>query len=170
MFGCIDKRRAADRKIFLDLDRHRRCLTAREIVAPDVSRLLEHDRVFADRRKLDVEISEVRELLGFLRRKVDNEQIHAVVAIGDEIDLVVRSPHRADVLRGIVRQIFGGAGFEIVNPNVVRHAAAIMFPGAELAEDAVVSHLGIIRRKRNETAARHRQLLGQFRVHPDGKQ
>ena len=43
MFGCIDKRGAADRKIFLDLDRHRRCLTAREIVAPDVSRLLEHD-------------------------------------------------------------------------------------------------------------------------------
>ena len=110
------------------------------------------------------------ELLGFLRREIDNEQIHAVVAVGDKIDLVVRSPHRADVLGGVVRQIFGSAGFEIVDPNVVRHAATIMFPCAELPEHLVISHLGVIRRKRNETAARHRQLLGQFCVQPDRKQ
>ena len=159
MFGCIDKRGASNCEIFLDLNRHRRGLTARQIVTPDVSGLLEHDRVFADRRELDVEICEVRELPGFLRRKVDNEQVHAVVAIGDEIDFVVRPPHRADILCRIVCQIFGRAGFEIVNPNVVRHAAAVMFPGAKLAEHAVVSHLRIVRRKRNETASRHRQLL-----------
>src|SRR5262249_12319940 len=126
---------------------------------PDIARLLENYRVFADRRKLNVVVCEMRELPGFLCRRIDNEQIHAVVAIGNEIDFVVRSPHWADVLRGFVRKIFGGAGFEVINPNVIRHSAAIMFPGAKLTEYAVVSHLGIVRRKRNETAAWHRQLL-----------
>ena len=39
-----------------------------------------------------------------------------------------------------------------------------MLPGAELAEDAVERHLGIVRRERSKAAARHRQLLGQLRV------
>ena len=59
-------------------------------------------------------------------------------------------------------------GFEIVNPDVIGHAAAIMFPGAELAEDAVERHLRIVGRERDETAARDGQLLWQFRIQPDG--
>src|SRR6516162_7953399 len=44
-----------------------------------------------------------------------------------------------------------------------------MFPGAELAEDAVEYHFGIVRRKRKEPAARHWQLLGQFCVQAYGE-
>ena len=43
-----------------------------------------------------------------------------------------------------------------------------MLPGAELTKDAVVSHLRIVWRKREEAAARHRDLLRQVRIHPDG--
>ena len=141
MLGCVDQPAVATVEIFLDCDRHRRGLTCGEIIAPDVTGLLKHDRVFADGWKFDVEISKVRELLRFFCCEINDEQIHPIVAVGDEIDLIVRSPHRADVLRGIVREVFGGAGVEIVNPNVIRHAAAIMFPCAELPEHAVERHL-----------------------------
>src|SRR6201993_5090920 len=112
-------------------------MTCSQIITPDVTGLLKHDRLFAHRWKLDVEIREVSQLLCFLRCKIHNEEVHPVVPVRNEIDLVVRSPHRADVLRWIVREVFGCAGFEIVKPNVIRHAAAIMFPSSELAEDAV---------------------------------
>src|SRR5262245_66241945 len=44
-----------------------------------------------------------------------------------------------------------------------------MFPCAELAEDTVERHLRIVRRKRNESAARHRQLLRQLSVQTYGE-
>ncbi len=141
MLGCVDQSAVATVEIFLDCDRHRCGLTCGKIVAPDVTGLLEYDRVFAERRKLDVEISEVRELLRFFCCEINDEQVHPIVAVGDKIDFVVWSPHRADILGWIVRQVFGGAGVEIVNPNVIRHAAAIMFPCAELPEHAVERHL-----------------------------
>src|SRR5207248_8412670 len=56
-------------------------------------------------------------------------------------------------------QILGRAGFEIMDPNIVGHAAAIMFPGPELAENAVERHFRIVRRKGRESAAWHRHLL-----------
>ena len=145
MFGCIHQGRTSDRQIFLDLDRQRRGLAALQIVSPDVAGLFENDRFFPDRRKFDVEIFEVGELLCFLRDKIDNKQIHPAVAIGNEIDLVVRSPHRANVLGRIVGQVFSRAGFEIVDPNVVGHSAAIMFPSSELAENAIERHFRIVR-------------------------
>src|SRR5215471_18271196 len=98
MLGCIDEPAASAVEIFSNIDGDRRGLSRGKIVTPDVSRLFEHDRLFADRRELDVEISEMRELLGLFRAKVDNEQIHSVVAIRGKIDFVVRSPHRADIL------------------------------------------------------------------------
>ena len=64
----------------------------------------------------------------------------------------------------IVRQISRRAGFEIKNPDIVRHAAAIMFPGAEFAKDAVERHLRIVRREGDKAAARDRQLLRQFGI------
>ena len=141
MLGGIDQSATATVEIFLDVDRNRAGLTGRQIVAPDVSGLLEYDRLLSNRRELDVEIGEMRELRGFLRHRIDREEVHPVVAIRDEIDFVVRSPHRTDVLRGIVGQIFSRAGFEIVKPDIIRHAAAIMFPRTELSENAVERHL-----------------------------
>src|SRR5205814_10442468 len=84
--------------------------------------------------------------------------------IGSKIDAVVRSPHRADILRGIVGQVLGRAVLEIVNPDVVRHSTAVMFPGSEFAEDPVKRHFRIVWRNRNETSARHWQLLRYLRV------
>ena len=95
--------------------------------------------------------------------------MHSSIAIGSKIDAIVRSPHRTDILRRVVGQVFGRAVLEIVNPNVVSHSTAIMLPGAEFAEDPVKRHFRIVWRKGNETSARHWQLLGQFRVEPDGE-
>ena len=170
MFGCVHERIASDREIFFDLDRHSSGLAGFQIVTPDVTGLLEHDCLLGDRRKLDVEILKGGELSRFLGAEIGRKEIHAAVAIRQEINLVVRSPHWADVLRRIVGQVFGGAGFEIVDPNVVGHAAAIMLPGPELAKDAVERHFRIVGRERRESAARHRQLLRQFRVETHAKE
>ena len=70
MLGRIDQGRAARREIFLDLDWHHGRLPAGQIVAPDVARLFEHDRVLPDRRELDVVILEGRELLGVLAGEI----------------------------------------------------------------------------------------------------
>ena len=66
MLGCIDQSRPSGGEVFLDLDRDRRGLPACQIVAPDVSPLLEDDRLFSDRWKFNVEVLEVRKLLRFL--------------------------------------------------------------------------------------------------------
>ena len=58
MFRSVDKGGAPGGEILLNVDRDRRRLPARQIVTPDVARLLEDDRVFPDRRELDVEILE----------------------------------------------------------------------------------------------------------------
>ena len=161
MLRRIDQCRAARGEVFLEVDRHYRRLPAGQIVTPDVTRLFEYNRVLPDRRELDVVILEGRELLGVFAGQIRREEIHPAVAIGDEIDAVIRPPHRADVLRRIVGQVLDLAGLEIKKPNVIGHAAAIMFPGAEFTEDAVVNHLGVVRRKGREPAARHGQLLRQ---------
>ena len=145
MFCGVNQSRASNREIFLDLNRQWRGLAALQIVSPDVTGLFENDRFLPDRRKFDVEIFEARQLFRFLRGKIDTEQIHPAIAIGDEINFVVRSPHRADVLGRIIGQIFGRAGFEIVDPNIVGHSAAIMFPGPEFAEHAIERHFRIVR-------------------------
>src|SRR5262245_42068217 len=103
MLRRVDQSTTAAVEVFLDVDWHRRGLTGCQIVAPDVTGLLKYDRLFAHRWELDVEIREVRQLLCFFRRKIQNKEVHPVVAIRYEIDLVVRSPHRTDVLRRIVR-------------------------------------------------------------------
>ena len=103
MLSRIDQSAAAAVEVFFDVDGHRGGLTGGQIITPDVTGLLKHDRLFAHRWELDVEVREVRQLLCFLRCKIHNEEIHPVVPVRNEIDLVVRSPHRADVLRRIVR-------------------------------------------------------------------
>ncbi len=108
MFGCIDQRISSDREIFLDVDRHGARFAALQVVTPNVAGLLEYDGLFADRRKLDVEIFKGGELSRFLGAEIGRKQIHSAVAIGQEINFIIRSPHRADVLSRIVGQIFCG--------------------------------------------------------------
>ena len=93
-----------------------------------------------------------------------------LVAVGEEIDFVAM-PHREHFAsRRSWSSLFGLLGGEIVNPQVVGHAAAVALPSAELAKDAVVGELRIVRRKRAETAARQRKLFRQAAVDRDGKE
>ena len=50
----------------------------------------------------------------------------------------------------------------------VSHAAAILFPRAEFAEDSVVGDLGIVGRIGDETATWDRKLTGHVAVEADG--
>src|SRR4030095_10976224 len=111
MLSCVDQSTAAAVEIFFDFDGHWRGLARSQIITPDVSGLLKHDRLFTHRWELDVEIREVRQLLCFLRRKIQNEEVHPAVPVRNEIDFVVWPPHWADVLRGIVRWVFRCTGF-----------------------------------------------------------
>ena len=94
-------------------------------------------------------------------------QIEALVfvAIGNEIDPVAR-PHRENVLGRIVGDVDRLLAVEIIDPDVVRLAAAIALPGAEFTEDAVVGELFDIRRIGTETAARQRQISRKGRRPP----
>ena len=53
--------------------------------------------------------------------------------------------------------LLGLFGLEVVDPDLVGHAAAIALPGAELAEDAIVDQLGFVGRIVAEAAARQGQ-------------
>jgi len=140
MFRCIEEGCTAGGEILFNLNRDRSRLPGRQIPAPDVASLLEDDRVFPEARELDVKIREARQLLHFLGPEVDREEIHSPIAIGEKINVVIRSPHRANVLGRIVRQIFGRLSLEVEDPDIVRHAAAVMFPSAEFTKDAVERH------------------------------
>ena len=80
------------------------------------------------------------------------------VAFRDEVDAVA-VPHREDVLRAVLGEPRGLFAGEIVKPQVVRLAAAVALPGAELAEHAVVDHLLAVRREGAPSAPRQRQHL-----------
>src|SRR5262249_59903067 len=57
---------------------------------------------------------------------------------------------------------------EIVDPDLIGHAAPVALPGSELTEDAVVGKFLVIGRERAEAAARQGQLLGKSAVDADG--
>src|SRR5262249_4526414 len=103
MFGSIKESGATGGKILFDIDRNGRALTVAEIIAPDVARFLKNDCAFPDRRELNIEVLEGGELFGLLTRQVDRVKIHPPIAIGNEIDTIVRAPHRADILGRVIR-------------------------------------------------------------------
>ena len=101
------------------------------------SAVLEHYRIIAKRRELDVEFLEICEFLRFLCFKVIYEEVHCAVAVGCEIDLIA-GPHGKYILGGIVRDVLGLFCFKIVDPDIIGHASAVIFPGTEFPENAVV--------------------------------
>src|SRR5882672_4506552 len=126
MLRCIDQSAASAVEIFFDVDRHRRGLAGRQIVTPDVSGLLEHDRLLADRWQLDVEIGEMRELLCLLCCRIDNEEVHSGVTIRYTIYFDVRSVYRLYVLLWIAVQEYRLRVLEIVETPVWVHCGAVM--------------------------------------------
>src|SRR4051794_11020564 len=103
MLRGVDKSGASGGEILFYFNWHRRGLAAREIVSPNITGLFKDDRILSERRKLDIEILEGSELFRLLAGQVGRKQVHATVAIGSVVDAIVRAPHRANVLRGIVR-------------------------------------------------------------------
>ena len=91
------------------------------------------------------------------------EEVHRAVAVGAEIHLVA-DPHREDVLRIVVGDVLDFLRLEVVNPHIVSHAAAIVFPSAELTHHTVVGNLLTVRRIRNPSTFRQGQLLGQAAI------
>ena len=156
---------AAGFVVVVDLDVDLLGLFRRQVELEDPAAALVDDRRIAERRELDVVILVVRELLRFVRLQVEDVQVHPpkLVAVGGEVNLVP-VPHRDDFLVVRLRQLLRLLRGEVVQPEVVGHAAAVALPGAELAEDAVVDELGIVRRKGAEAAAGQRQLLRQAAV------
>ena len=151
---------ATESKILMDANGDAHGVFAIEIESVKVPAVLEDDGLVAQGRELDVELGETCYLAGGLVGGVVHEQVHApvLVAVGQEIDPVA-VPHRKDVLRGMLGDVVRGARREIVDPDVVGLPAPIAFPGAELAEHAVVGQLAAVRRKRAPPAARQGQLL-----------
>src|SRR5205823_522157 len=93
MFGGVDERIPSDGEIFFDLDGHRSGFAGFQIVSPDVTGLLEDDRLLTDRWKLDVEVFKGGELSRFLGAEIGRKQIQPAVAIGRKINFIVRAPH-----------------------------------------------------------------------------
>ncbi len=164
----VHRRRAPAVEVLGDRDRHLLGLLAGQVESVDVAAVLEHDGRVAERGELDVVVGEARELPGLLRPEVVAVEVHPerLVTIGEEVDLVPL-PHRDDVLRRVVREIGGDLRLEVVQPQVVGHPAAVTFPGAELAEHAVVDELLAVGRIGGEPAAGQRQLLERTAGHAD---
>ena len=116
-----------------------------QVEAVNVAAIFVHDGIHAQRWKFDIEFAVVGELAGFLAGEIVHVEVHAFIfiAVGEKINLVA-VPHGDDVLRRVVGDVFDLLGCEIENPHVVGHAAAVAFPGAEFAEDAIVGHFFIV--------------------------
>ena len=70
----------------------------------DIASILENDRIAEAAREFHVVLSEVRHLTCLFSLRIVNEQVHRVIPIRKEIDLIT-NPHRKDILRLIVRDI-----------------------------------------------------------------
>ena len=115
-------------------------LAIAEVVTVQLAAVFIDDVVVAQRRPFDVVISVLSHFLCLLGVVVVNEEVHRAVAVGTEVDFIA-DPHGEDILRLIVGDVFGSLGLEVMDPNLVGHAALVVFPGAELTHDAVIGHL-----------------------------
>ena len=145
------------------------CLARLGVEAVEVAAVLVNDLLAVRAGELDVIIGIVGHLLRLLGASVVDEEVHRLVAVGDKVD-VVANPHGADILRHVVRQVNHFLGLRVVEPDVVRHAAPVVLPVAELTEDAVVGQLLAIRRVTAKAAFGQGQCLGHTaidRCHPE---
>ena len=116
--------------------------------------------------ELDVVILEIGHFLGGLCLGVIDKEVHRQVAVGEEEDFIP-DPHREDVLGLVAGDVDHGVGGRVVNPDVVGHAAPVVFPRPEFAEDPVVGQLAAIGRIAAEAAFRQGNGFGHpaFRTH-----
>ena len=166
--GDVDESGTGGGGVLADGDGHDGGFTGGEVKPPDLAGLLEDDGVAAEGGELDVVVGEVRHLDGLLGGEVVAEEVGAGRAFGDEVDAAVGGPHGEEILRGVIGDVLEFAGLQVEDPDVVGHAAAVLFPGAEFAKDAVVGDLGVIGGVGGKAAPRDGQLGREIAGEADG--
>ena len=108
--------------------------------------VLENDGVRSQAGPVDVVVLKVGELPGLLGLQAVTIDIDAVfgAAVGTEIDGVAM-PHGIGVGAGIIGEALVGVVLQIVDGDVLSHAARVALPGTEVAEDTVIGDLRAIR-------------------------
>ena len=127
----------------------------RRIELVNVTGVLIDDDLAIGAGELDIILVIVGHLLCLLRAGVINEEVHDVVPVGSEEDLIA-DPHREDVLGDVVGHILDLLGLRIPDPDIVGHTAAVVLPGTELTHDAVVRQAFAVRGPGRPAAFRKR--------------
>ena len=133
----------------------------------DVAPVLKHYDASVGAWKFHVVLGEISHLGSGFSHGVVAEQVHGVVAVACEENLIA-NPHGEDVLSYIVGDIIHFPGLGVINPDVVGHTALVVFPGAELAEHAVVGKFLSVGRVAAETAFGQWHLLRHSALGRDG--
>src|ERR1022692_2490923 len=144
------------------------CVEVEEIQEAAV---LEHDLVGPKAGPVHIELRIVRQLFNLAGVEAIAVQVQAMFgpAIGIEVDGVA-VPHGKRVSPILVRHNVDSAALEIINCDVLGHAALVTLPGAEVAEDAVVGDAVTVRRVRGQAAFVERQRLGKSALDADAIQ
>ena len=124
----------------------------------EVAAVFKHDFAASARRKFHIVVGELRHFARYAAHGVVHKDVHGLVAVAHEIDFIAH-PHGVDVLSHVVGHVFHRAVAGVVNPDVVGHAALVVFPCAEFAEHTVVGHAFAVGSKTAESAFGQRQLL-----------
>ncbi len=171
LFAHVPEAVSPTKHVLGNPDGHFCVLIRGQIQAVYVPAVLKNDGLLAQRGELDVKLGEVGNLLRRCCLSVINIQIHSFVfvTVGQKIDFVTH-PHGNYILGLVLSNVLELPGLKIVNPHIVRHAAAIPLPGPELAEDPVVGQFLVIGRVGGKTTTRQWKLLGQPTVRGYGEE
>ena len=151
----------------IESDMYLLALAGRRVETVQIPGVLIDNRPAVRARELDIIVGISGHFLRSPGLCIIGKYIHRLVPVGDEEDFVP-DPHRDDVLGHIVSDVLYLLRGRVVNPDVVRHAATVIFPCTELAEHPVVGHSLPVRRKaaepafRQGQAFRHSALRGYF--------
>ena len=125
----------------------------------NIATVLEHDLITKATGELHVVFGEVGHLACLARLRVVDEYVHRVIPVGEEEDLIA-DPHGEDVLRLVVRHVRHALLLRVVDPDVVRHTAFVIFPRTELAHHPVVRQSLAVRGVATEAALGQGNGLG----------
>ena len=139
-------RRQRVRRLGRHPDRHLHRGGGAGVVAPDPAALLEHHRVGTARGPQHVEVVEGGDGARFAAPRRDRIQVERGRAVGGEVDRVA-DPGRLVVTAAEIGQAARGVARKVVHPHVLRAAAAVALPAAEVAVDRRVGELGAIGRE-----------------------
>ena len=103
----------------------------------DRAELLVDKDVRSHRERLEVLAAIVKQFADLARLEIEDEQCGGAVAVGQEIDPPA-VPHRRGVGPRPVGDLGQLARVEVVGEHLLREAAVVALPGAEVPEDAVV--------------------------------